>query len=269
MKVEVEKVTVHTISAYSHFGESSRGALEVLGKHGVGMREGDNIVEVVIAHQPAIVNTFFQKRLSRRITYTSGGVHTQMDYIVCRRKELKRVKDCKVLPKEAAAKHHKVVVCNAEIITRGNQRTKKQKKTRWWKLNESEQRTEYAGKAEDKLESINEEERSWETVSKAMRDTAAEVLGKSSGKSGKKEETWWWDEEVQQAVASKRELKKERDLNRCVETIAAYKQASKNAKRVGARARSAALRDLYESLNGEEGKERKKDRYRDRYKDWL
>ena len=51
-----------------------------------------------------------------------------------------------------------------------------------------------------------------------MRDTAAEALGKTSGKSGKKEETWWWDEEVQQAVASKREMKKERDLNRCEET---------------------------------------------------
>ena len=175
--------------------------------------EGDNIVEFAIAHQVAIVNTYFQKRLSRRITYTSG-VHMQVDYIVCRRKELKRVRDCKALPKEAAAKQHKVVVCNEEMIKRGKQRTQKQKKTRWRKLNESEHRTEYARKAEDELESINEEERSWETVSKAMRDTAAEALGKTSGKNGKKEETWWWDEEVQQAVASKREIKIERDLNR-------------------------------------------------------
>ena len=127
----------------SHVGEGSRGASEVLGKHGVGMRneEGDNIVEFAIAHQVAIVNTYFQKRLSRRTTYTSEGRHTQVDCILCRRKELKRVRDCKVLPKEAVAKHHKVVVCNAEIITRGKQRTQKQKKTRWWKLNESECRT--------------------------------------------------------------------------------------------------------------------------------
>ena len=59
---------------------------------------------------------------------------------------------------------------------------------------------------------------------------------------------------VQQAVASEREMKKERDLNRCKETIAAYKQANKNTKRAVVRARSAALRDLYESLKGEEGK---------------
>ena len=179
-----------------HVGAGSRGASEVLGKHGVGMRneEGDNLVEFAIAHQLAIVNTYFQKRLSRRITYTSGGVHTQVDYILCRRKELKRVRDCKVLPKEAAAKQHKVVACNAEIITRGKQRTQRQKKTRRWKLNESEHRTEYARNAEDKLESINEEERSWETVSKAMRDTATGVLGKTSGKSGKMEEAWWWNE---------------------------------------------------------------------------
>ena len=203
-----------------HFGEGSRGALEVLGKHGVGMRneERGNIVEFAIAHQLAIVNTYFQKRLSRRITYTSGGVHTRVDYIVCRTKELQRVRDCKVLPKEAVAKQHKVVVCNAEIITRGNQRMKKQKKTRWWKLNGSEHRTEYARKA--------------------MRENAEEVLGDIWGKSGKKEETWWWDEEVHQAVASRREIKIERDLNRCEETIAAYKQANKNVKRAFARVRS-------------------------------
>ena len=76
------------------------------------------------------------------------------------------------------------------------------------------------------------------------------MLRKTSGKSGKKEETWWWDEEVQQAVASKREMKKERSLDRCEETIAGYKQANKHAKRAVARARSAAFRDLYKSLNG-------------------
>ena len=65
----------------------------------------------------------------------------QVDYILCRMRELKRVRDCKVLPKEAAAKQHKVVVCNAEIITRGKQRTQRQKKMRWWKLNESEHRS--------------------------------------------------------------------------------------------------------------------------------
>ena len=55
-------------------------------------------------------------------------------------------------------------------------------------------------------------------------------------------------------MASKRELKKERSLDRCEETIAGYKQANKHAKRAVARARSAARRDLYESLNGVEGK---------------
>ena len=106
----------------------------------------------------------------------------------------------------------------------------------------------HARKAEDKLESINKEERSSETVCKAIRE--------SIGESGKKEVTWWWDEEVQQAVASKREMKKERDLNRCEETIAAYKQANNNANRAVARARSAAPRDLYESLDGKRAKER-------------
>ena len=44
-----------------------------------------------MANSMAVVNTYFQKRLSRRVTYTSGGLNTQVDYIMCRKKEVKRV----------------------------------------------------------------------------------------------------------------------------------------------------------------------------------
>lgn len=58
----------------------------------------------------AVTNTYFKKRDSRRITYTSGGVNSQADYVMCRRNELKRAQDRMVLPGEAIAKQYKVVI---------------------------------------------------------------------------------------------------------------------------------------------------------------
>ncbi|XP_047492419.1 uncharacterized protein LOC125041473 [Penaeus chinensis] len=165
----------------------------------------------------AVVNTYFQKRLTRRETYTSGGQSTQVDYIMCKRRELMTIQDCYVLPKEAVAKQHKLVVCK---------------------------------EVERKLDM--EERKEWSTLSGVVRETAVEVLGRTSGRKGKKEETWWWNTEVQDAIRDKRE-KKERDLNRCEETIVAFKEANKKAKREVAKAKSKAYVELYSSLDGQDG----------------
>ena len=62
--------------------------------------------------------------------------------------------------------------------------------------------------------------------------------------------TWWWNTEVQEAVIEKREKKRERDLNKCEETIRNYKQANKKAV---AKAKCKANDDLYTSLEGKDG----------------
>ena len=110
----------------------------MMGRYGVGVRnnEGDRIVDFAAANQLAIANTFFKKRTSRRSTYTSGGRNTQVDYILCWGTDLQNVQDCKVLPKEAVAKQHKLMVCEVEVQINGRRRQERFKRTRWWKLNE-------------------------------------------------------------------------------------------------------------------------------------
>ena len=107
-----------------HVGEGNHGAAEVMGRYGVGVRnnEGDRIVDFATANQLAIANTFFKKRTSWRTTYTSGGRNTQVDCILCWRTNLQNVQDCKVLPKEAVAKQHKLMVCKVEVQIKGRQR---------------------------------------------------------------------------------------------------------------------------------------------------
>ncbi|XP_037779266.1 uncharacterized protein LOC119575714 [Penaeus monodon] len=56
-----------------------------------------------------------ERGLTHRATYTGGGQNTQVDNILYRRKELLKVKDCYVLPKEVVAKQHKLVVLEKNL----------------------------------------------------------------------------------------------------------------------------------------------------------
>ena len=225
----------------------------VIGRYEVGTRNegGDRIVDFAIARSMAVVNTYFQKRLTRRVTYTSGEQRTQVDYIMCRRNDLKQVTDCFVLPKEAVAKQHKLVVCKVRMQQPKKVKPTVAKKTRWWKLNEKEYREKFVQEVEAKLR--GETKRTWRTLSTVVRETGRNVLGRTSGKKGKNRETWWWCAEVQEAVKEKRERKKEKDLNRYEETIAAYKQANKKTKIEVAKAKSKAYENLYNSLSEKDG----------------
>ena len=57
---------------------------------------------------------------------------------MCCRIDLQNVQDCKVLPKKAVAKQHKLIVCKTEVQIKGRQRPERFKRTRCWKLNEVE-----------------------------------------------------------------------------------------------------------------------------------
>ena len=52
----------------------------------------------------AVAGTFFQKKESHRITYTSGRHKTELDLMVVRQQHLRRVKDSKVGEKRDAWK---------------------------------------------------------------------------------------------------------------------------------------------------------------------
>ncbi|XP_047492056.1 uncharacterized protein LOC125041264 [Penaeus chinensis] len=123
-----------------HVGEGNTGSSECMGRHGVGIRNdnGDRIVDWATAEGMALVNTYFIELEQQKITYKNGNNNTQIDYIACRRQQLKDVFDCKVLPHESVTKQHRPLVCKIKIKTIKSIQQKEIQKTKWWSLKESE-----------------------------------------------------------------------------------------------------------------------------------
>ncbi|KAI5102018.1 hypothetical protein C0J45_7370 [Silurus meridionalis] len=72
--------------------ECNRGDKEVMGRYGLKERnvEGQMVVDFVKRMEMAVVNTYF-KHFEHGVMYKSGGRCTQVDYVLCRRCNLKEI----------------------------------------------------------------------------------------------------------------------------------------------------------------------------------
>ena len=80
-----------------HVGEGNAGDEEVMGKYGLGARnyEGEMAVKFATRFGMAFLITYFKKKREHQTTYKSGGNKSQVDYVLCRRDNLREVSDCK------------------------------------------------------------------------------------------------------------------------------------------------------------------------------
>ena len=90
-----------------HVGRAGTGYREVHGGMGYGRPEpdveGERILEYALAFDLLLGNTCFKKHDSHLITYKSGNIATQIDFILFRRTMRKLVTDVKVIPDEEVA----------------------------------------------------------------------------------------------------------------------------------------------------------------------
>ncbi|KAK3517403.1 hypothetical protein QTP70_008931 [Hemibagrus guttatus] len=246
-----------------HVGEGNTGDEEVMGKFGVKERnfEGQMVVDFAKRMDMGVVNTYFQKREEHRVTYKSGGRRTQVDYIQCRRGNLKKISDCKVVVGESVARQHRMVVCRMTLMVCKTKRSKIEieKKTKWWKLKKEECCEEFRQKLRQALGGQVVLPDDWETTAEVIRETGRKVLGVSSGKRKEDKETWWWNEEVQDSIQRKRLAKKKWDMDRTEENRQEYKELQRRVKREVSKAKQKAYDELYTRVDTREGE---KDLYR-------
>ena len=148
-----------------HVGEKCKQFSSVHGGHGLGTQnpEGKSILQFAEAENLVVANTWFQKKDEHKVTYSSGGKKTQIDYILVRREKLKHLKNCKALPAESETTQHRLLVADVEQAPKCKKKwVAKKKRIKWWKLNSNDpdvkiEVEKFAESAKEKLRCINEE----------------------------------------------------------------------------------------------------------------
>ena len=243
-----------------HLGSSRNGIDRVHGGWGVGDRneEGERVIDFAVAFDLALVNTFFEKRQNRLVTYKSGGRESQIDFLLYRRDYLKEVRNCKVINGECVAAQHRMVVMDCKL--KNCAKTKKSQiepKIKWWRLKDTEIRRRFKEAVLEAIILCEDVQEWWTENSRTIMRVGEEVLGKSSGrKPPNDKESWWWNEEVQDQVKKKKVAKKKADFSGLDEDKEEYKQAKKETKRAVARAMAETLGEVYEELETPEGEKK-------------
>ena len=119
-----------------HVGEGNIGDEEIMGRYNARTKnkKGSMVVDFGKRMDLVIVYTYFKKKNEHRVTYKSGGKSTQVDYVMCKRKNLKEMCDCKVIMCRKAALYGGMQ--NGSYGEKKKAETVKTK-IQWWKLKET------------------------------------------------------------------------------------------------------------------------------------
>ncbi|XGW03141.1 hypothetical protein V3C99_014828 [Haemonchus contortus] len=216
-----------------HVGSERRALERVHGGRGIGVRneEGERVLDLAMAHDLAVCSTFFAKRRSQKVTYSSGGNETEIDHVLVRRSSLKTVKDIKALPGEELATQHRPLLADIAI------ELPKKSSTR------TERRIHPEGLIQQ----------TWSNAVKVILRCAEKTLGETRGGPRGGKEAWSWNDEVQRVVKEKKLAHKRWQKTRALEDLAAYKTSKRLAKAAVAKAKNMEMDALYEKLDSQEG----------------
>ena len=238
-----------------YVGEGNIRDEETMRRYGAGTRnkEGSMVVDFGKRMDLAIVNTYFKKKDEHKVTYKSGEKSIQVDYVMCRRRNLKEMCDCKVILNECVAKQHRMVVCKMALMVKKKKAEKVKPKIRWWKLKETSCQEAFRQEVTRILGGKDGLPDEWDKTAEMLRKTAETVLGVTFAKRKGDMKTWWWNEEVQKSIKEKKEAKKAWDKIRDKNTKKVYKEKKSKAKKAVAMAKRRTYDDLYARFETKEG----------------
>ena len=239
-----------------HVGRERQGFEDVLGEFGIGQRnaEGEEILQLCQQNNMKIVNTWFKKKEEHLITYKSGDVATQIDFVLLRNGDQVRAVNCKVIPGEDCVTQHRLLCADIQMkeMTRPRRR-RGEKKIKIWKLKDPNMKAHFQDKLNEKLSG---QEGGWKELREAHMDAAKEVCGETSGFRKRERQTWWWREEVRQAIKEKKAAFKKWQNEKTEENKAVYREKSKQAKRAVAIAQSQAWEEWCQDIRTAEGRQK-------------
>ena len=176
--------------------------------------------------------------------YKSGGKSTQLDYVMCRRRNLKEICDCKVIVNECIPKQHHMVICKMALMVKKKKAEKVKPKTRWSKLKETSYQEAFRQEVTRILGGKDGLSDEWDKTAEMLRKTAETVLGVTFGKRKEK------------SIKEKKEAKKAWDKIRGENTKMIYKEKKSKSKKAVAMAKGRAYENLYARLETKEGEKK-------------
>ena len=236
----------------SHVGEDRTGFEDVIGGYGWGVRnsDGEEMLRLCQEHNLRVTNTYFKKKKEHLITYKSGDLESQIDYIMYKRCEEVEVKNCKVIPGEECLTQHRLVCADLIMPNKTKKRKRMEKRVKVWKLKEEDKREEFEQRLNERLN--QEDYHNWDEVRNKMMGVAKEVCGETRGGRQKERETWWWNNEVQDAIKEKKRAFKIWQRDNTEENKRSYREKANLTKRKVAAAKEQAWREWSEGLHREE-----------------
>ncbi|XP_076907295.1 uncharacterized protein LOC143563687 [Bidens hawaiensis] len=219
-----------------HIGKNNDGFQSVQGGFSFGdMNDtGVDLLDFAVAHELGIINSFFKKRESHLITFSSGGRNTQIDYLLMRQGDRR-------------------------FRNKLTERARKfRPRIRWGALKDDN-----LSLFKDKLVSSTlvqldgDSNQIWEALATKITQVANETLGVTTGKASGHKESWWWNKIVQDKIRDKqgslRELVRCTDEREHAGLREMYKGAKKEAKKAVSEAKNTAYKRMYERLETKEG----------------
>ena len=189
-KIPEEELLVIGGDLNGHVGRDRSGFEEVMGIYGYGERNeaGESILELCQGRKLRVVNTMFKKEDRQKVTFKSGGVESQIDYMLVRPNENVMVTNCKVIPGEACLTQHRLVC--SDIKVKGMKRHKRKKgvrKIKQWKLREETVRREFEEEVEKRMDG---NKKGWEGLRNSIVQAGRQVCGETTGQFRVRRETW-------------------------------------------------------------------------------
>ena len=183
--VSTEKVLVGG-DFNGHVGSDMSGIGEVHGDFGIGQinDRGIRLFDWAVGKGLHLMNTCFQKRKSRLISFRLGETETTIDYILVNNRS--SVKDVRVIPGEEIVSQHCILLMDIVFKKKVRRNVKFRKKLKLWRLRELEVKEVFTEGCNNKCDG-NED---WCGVKRKLLDAASEVCGYTKGKT-RHFETWW------------------------------------------------------------------------------
>ena len=219
-----------------HVGEHSDGFEGIHGGNGYGLRNQDGL------------------RILDFSCFSSGGNHTQIDYILVRRTELKNIKDTKVISSEECITQHKILVSDLVISAKATKPIRIPPRRKTWKLRDSAVQKEFEQAVLRKCQDIPADiEGLWTSIKNVLLDAADETCGWTRGGCPRHKETWWWNSDVDNIIKEKRKAWQQWKKGGSKED---YLKAKKTAKTAVYHAKKDAQTKQFSSINNNSDKTR-------------